>query len=267
VRVGARFAVFSLLLGASGAACNAITGANERMLDPDLGELPNRDTGIDDEDTGPGILDSGPLPDNVVGDVVVDGNVDGGPITIVVDTKGTWISPNGGTPTVVANGVKISAMDASAANNHPVIFPSPQPSIPSDSYTVRATVLAAAGGTYEFGIMTRVQPNGSAVVLGNVYGGNPPAFLGAMSATVSPWNPANNAQGPTYTYVAGARYKMVVRVVGTEARAKFWNASGTEPATDQIVYPAAPYASGRGVGFYTYFPHDSVLEDMIVTVP
>ena len=257
----------SLVLGASAAACNAITGANERKLDPDLGEIPDRDTGPDDDkDTGGNaVLDAQPQPDNFVPDAFVP-DADAGPITIVVDTKGTWISPNGATPVILANGVKIAAMDASS-NNHPVIFPSPQPSIPSESYTVRATVLAASGGTYEFGIVTRVQANGANIVLGNVYGGNPPPFLGTMSATTSPWNPANNAQGPTYTYVPGVRYKLHVRVIGNEARAKLWPASGTEPTNETIVYPANPYSTGRGVGFYTYFTHDSVLEEMTITVP
>lgn len=266
MRSGARFAFVSLVLGASAAACNALTGANERKLDPDLGEVPDRDTGPDDDkDTGGnGLLDAGVEVDASTPDVFLD--ADAGPITIVVDTKGTWTSPNSATPVVLSNGVKIAAMDASA-NNHPVIFPSPQPSIPSDNYTVRATVLAAGGGTYEFGILTRVQPNGSNIVLGNVYGGSPPPYLGSMSATSSPWNPANAAQGPTYTYVAGVRYKLHVRVIGNEARAKLWLASGTEPTSENIVYPANPYATGRGVGFYTYFTHDTVLEEMTITVP
>lgn len=265
VRADARFAFFSLLLGATAGACNAITGANERTLDPDLGQQPDPDTGIDDDkDTGGEIiLDSGPLPDTNV----LDAPPDVGPTQIVVAVKGTWTSPNGATPAVVANGVKIAAMDASAANNHPVIFPSPQPQITADNYTVRATVLSSATGTPEFGILTRVQANGSAIVLGNVYGASPPAYLGAMSATTSPWNPTNNVQGASYTYVAGARYKMSVRVIGSEARAKFWNATNAEPATEDIVYAGNPYATGRGVGFYTYFTHDTVLEEMTITVP
>jgi hypothetical protein len=267
VRLGARFACVSLLLGASASACNAITGANERMLDPDLADPIGRDTGIDDDDKDTGgnsVLDSGSQPDTFIPDVVLEG--DAAPLVFVIDTKGTWTSPNGATPTVVANGVKISAMDASA-NNHPVIFPSVQPPIPSDNYTVRATILAtSASGTYEFGILTRVQANG-AIVLGNVYGGSPPAFLGSMSSTVSPWNPANNAQGPSYTYMVGGRYKLHVRVIGTEARAKFWLATDMEPANETIVFPNVPYATGKGIGFYTYFTHDTVLEEMTVTVP
>jgi hypothetical protein len=267
VRVGARIAFVSVLLGAGAAACNAITGANERMLDPDLADVRGRDTGIDDDDKDTGgntVLDSGPQADTFIPDVFIEG--DAAPLVFVIDTKGTWTSPNGATPTVVANGVKISAMDA-AANNHPIIVPAVQPAIPSDNYTVRATILAtSAGGTPEFGILTRFQANG-AIVLGNVYGGNPPAFLGSMSATVSPWNPANNAQGPSYTYVVGARYKLHVRVIGTEARAKFWLANDTEPMNENIVYPNVPYATGKGIGFYTYFTHDTVLEEMTVTVP
>ena len=125
----------------------------------------------------------------------------------------------------------------------------------------------AAAGTPEFGIVTRVQGNGSGIVLGNVYGANPPAYLGDMSATVSPWNPANKAQGPTYAFTTGAKWKMVVRVIGSEARAKFWNATAAEPMNDQIVYVNIPYATGRGVAFYTYFTHDSVLQEMTITVP
>src|SRR5262245_34310516 len=114
------------------------------MLDPDLENLPTRDTGVDDDDKDPNpVLDSGPMPDTSIPDVKVDG--DAGPLTFVVNTMGTWTSPNGATPTVVTTGVKITAMsDASA--NHPVIFPSPQPPLPSDDYTVRATVLSNAAG-------------------------------------------------------------------------------------------------------------------------
>lgn len=257
-----------MLLSAGASACNAITGARERTLDPDLGTDPDRDTGpIDDEDTGANDVLDGGKPDQTS---VPDAKIDGAPTEIVVNVKGNWFSPNGAAHAIVANGVKIGSMDASAANNHPVIFPSPQPNIPSENYTIRATVLAppAGGFTPEFGILTRVQPNGSSIVLANVYGASPPAFLGHVpSSGGSPWNPSNDAKGPNYTYVASARYKFVLKVIGAEVRGKFWISTDQEPATDQMVIPSAPYATGRGVGFYTYFTHDAVLEDMVITVP
>jgi hypothetical protein len=263
VRPGARFAFVMLLLAAGAGACNAITGANERKLDPNL-DLDERDTGGGkDEDTGA----NAPLDASIVDTSVPDAKADTS-TQIVVDVTGSWTSPNGGTPMVVANGVKIVAMDASAANNHPVIVPSPQPSIPSDDYTVRATVLTPNSGTPEFGIMTRIQPDGSGIVLGNVYGAAPPAFIGRMEATgTSRWNPSKDGAGPTYTYAAGARYKVVVRVVGSQVYGKFWMVPDSEPPGDQMAYLTSPWTTGKGVGFYTYYPQDVVLEEMTITVP
>lgn len=269
MRLGARFAFVTLVLGASAAACNAITGANERKLDPDLGEIPDRDTGPDDDkDTGGNtILEAGPQPDNFVPDAPV-GDVDAGPIVLVVNTKGTWVSHNGGTPMVVANGVKIVGADASA-NSHPIIVPSPQPAITSDNYTVRATVRAPPALAYipEFGIALRFQPDKSCIVMANAYGATPPPFMGQMpSGGADPWNPSKSATGQNYGYSPSAQYKFYVRVIGSEARGKFWLASDAEPASDQLLY-ASPYATGRGVGFYTYGIIDAVLEEMTVTIP
>jgi hypothetical protein len=263
VRLGARFAMISLLLCGGAAACNAITGAKERMLDPDLGSLPDRDTGSDDDDDAgpPGQLEAS-TTDTTSPDTGTDA-----PMQIVVDVTGAWTSPNGGTPLVVANGVKIAAMDASASNNHPVIVPNPQPAIPSENYTVRATILTPNTGTPEFGIMARIQPDNSGIVLGNVYGTVPPAFVGRMPSTgASAWNPSKEGSGPVYTYAAGARYKLVLRVVGPQVYAKLWMVPDQEPA-DQIAYLTSPWSTGKGVGFYTYFPQEVVLEEMTVTVP
>jgi len=252
-----RFALVSLL------ACNAITGAKERTLDPDLGVVPDRDSGDGDEEDSGGnvILEAGPQPD-----VGPTDSGDAGPIVFVLDTKSAakWSTPNGATWTSSAAGVKINGYDGSA-NNHPIIVPFPQPSLPSEDYTIRAVVVAppAGGGIPEFGLLARIQPSGAAVVFGNVYGANPPAFLGDMAPT---WDPANKAQGPAYTYAPNARYHFWMHVAGTLVTAKLWAEPDPEPTNPQISY-ASPYGTGKAIAYYTYLVHTAVLESMTVTVP
>ncbi len=79
------------------------------------------------------------------------------------------------------------------------------------------------------------------------------------------WNPSLGASGPAYTFTPSARYRFQISVSDKEVRAKLWESTQPEPAT-QIIW-LSPYATGRGVGFYTYGVVDAVLESMFVTVP
>lgn len=262
MRSVARFAFFSLLLGAGAAACNAITGANERMLDPDLAELPEREAGDGEKDTGGNIvLESGPLPDLDVPDAPIDA----GPIRIDIDVGGSWTSINGATFSTVDGGKRIET--ATTAGHHPMIVPNPQPAIPSENYTVHAIIRAATTGTpgppHEFGILARIQGNGTSLVVGGVYAQMAKPYVGAFAADNNPSNPVN---GDPYTYVAGARYKFKMTVTGNQVHGKVWREIDPEPSTTMI-WGAAPYTTGRAVGFYTYNVTNAVLESMYITVP
>lgn len=268
MQLGARLATFalsSMLLCAAAAACNAITGANERTLDPDLANRPERDGTIDDEDTGPnGTLDA--TTTDVKNDVTVD--ADAGPIVIDVDVAGLWKSPNGATFVTIDGGKRITDDDPDAS--HPVIVPNTQPTIGSDNYTVHATVRAASSGSpgpaYEFGIMTRVQPDGSGIVLGSSYGQAAKPFVGNLLKSTN-WNPNPGAvDSNTYSYLVTGRYRFVLSVSNSEVRGKMWHESATEPQTT-ILYGQPAFLTGRGVGFYTYNLNDAVLESMRITIP
>jgi hypothetical protein len=229
-------------------ACNELLGAPDRVLDEgDASLQPDRrkpDAPIlEPEDGGP-----------------VDPKLDAGPdapgtVTITIGTD--WMSPNGAT-WVVDGGTAITGFSAS----HPVILPLKQPALPSDDYTVFATVRAPADG--EFGILTRVQANGSAVVVGSKFGGESKPFLGSF--TPPNWNPSDDSRGQLYTFVPGGRYKFKIRALGSEVAGKMWEASQPEPPSFQVV-AASPWATGRGVGYYTYGVTGSVLESLQITIP
>ncbi len=249
-----RRAAFSILFAASAVvgACNAINGSRDRFLDDDAGGLPARPDGAKDDGGGGDGGTDGPIDQNVPDD--------GAPLLIPVDVGGTWASPNGATFATVDGGKKITAYDGGAT--HPVIVPLPQPNIPAEDYTVHATVRAPAA-LGEFGILTRLQPDESGVVLSSSYGQQANAFVGHMSS--SDWNPTLGQQ-VGYTFVASARYRFQIKVTGKEVRAKFWVATDPEPTETQFLWPSS-YATGRGVGFYTYGVVDAVLESMTITVP
>lgn len=234
------------------------------MLDPELGNLRDPDTGpVDGEDSGPdGVLDA-TVTDTKVDVVGVD--ADAGPIKIDVDVAGTWTSINGATFSTVDGGKRIET--ATPAGHHPMIVPNPQPAIPSDNYTVHAVVRAATTGTpgppFEFGILARIQANGTSIVLGSVYAAVAKPYVGAFGTDGNPTNPAN---GTAYTYVSGGRYEFKLTVMGNQAHGKVWHELDPEPA-GTVTWGDATYTTGRAVGFYTYNVTDAVLESMYITVP
>jgi hypothetical protein len=246
VRWRARCGAFVLVAVAS-AACNLITGAQDRVLDerdafPDVA----RDTGSDAKDEP-----IEPIPD-------ASPPEDAGPDVITVDVSKTFASPNGAMISTSAQGTRISGY---TTFTHPVIFPAPQPSVPSQDYTLTATILV--GEASEFGILTRGQANGSSVVFGSMYGAVQKPFLGSMSNT--DWGPTLNAQGPTYTFKPSIRYRLSAKVQGTQVWGKMWES--TQPAPDWQVVAIAPWATGTGIGFYVYNTTTPVVESMIITVP
>lgn len=263
MRLGARLAILSLALSAGAAACNTITGAKERQLDPEIGAIDDPDTGpVDEDDSGPVVLDATPP------DAVLDGptpDVDAGPLVIPVNVGGSWLSINGATFSTVDGGKRIDT--ATAAGHHPMIVPNPQPSIPSDNFTVHAVIKAATTGTpgppHEFGILARIQSNNASLVVGGVYAQTAKPYVGAFGTDNNPSNPVN---GDPYTYVAGARYRFKMSVTGNQVYGKVWNAIDPEPSATMI-WGAAPYQTGRTVGFYTYNVTNAVLESMYITVP
>lgn len=235
-----------LVLLSFAGACNLLTGEPDRVLDDG--------DGSERADRGPGKVeappDTAPIED-------LDAGADAdGVLTIAIGTA--WASPNGARWRVADGGTSIFGWDAS----HPIIVPAPQPSIPSESYTVHATVRAPSNG--EFGILARVQPtNGSAVLLSSRFGTQNYPWLG----TIAPpeWNPAKLANGASYGFTQ-TRYRLWLNVSGRLAQGKMWEATKPEPTVQ--VTATLPWATGRGVGFYTYFAGgNAVLEELEVTVP
>ncbi|MBX3192859.1 MAG: hypothetical protein KF819_38095 [Labilithrix sp.] len=242
-------AAFAVIAAAS-AACNLITGAPDRVLDERdaLGPTVRRDAGADAEQEDVVVEPSG--------DASTD---DGAPGVVTVPVSTAFTSPNGGTLVTNTQGTRITGF--TGAFNHPVIVPMPQPSIPSDDFTLTVTV--AVQEASEFGILTRGQADSSFVVLGSMFGAVTRAFLGTMSP--SNWNPGLGAQGPTYTFAANGRYRLSVKVQGTQVWGKMWEA--TQPEPDWQIVTIAPWATGRSIGFYVYNTTTPIVESMVVTVP
>lgn len=242
------FAAPLLVLLPLAGACNALTGEHDRFLDEgDAGRQPDRSQGRVDapSDTTP--------PSE---EVDAGGRQEDAGLRITVGT--TWSSPNGATWSVDGGVTSIVAYEA----NHPIVVPSPQPSLPSDSYTVRAIIRAPANG--EFGIVARVQStNSAAVLLASRFGAENHPWLG----TIAPpeWNPARLATGATYTFKA-TRYRFWLNVSGRLAQGKMWEADQPEPPVQ--VTATIPWATGRGVGLYQYLNGGgAVFEELVVTVP
>jgi len=235
-----------LLLLLSG-ACNALTGEHDRFLDDDDGDAgrPDRIQPSTDasDDTNP--------PDEEVPDAGEDAT-----LTITIGAR--WTTPNGARWQVDGGATTIIGFDAT----HPIIVPAPQPQIPSDDYTVTATVLAPGNG--EFGILARIQPSdGSAVLFSSKYGADNFPWLGTFGPPE--WNPTRLANGASYTFTP-TRYRLWLNVQGNVARGKLWEASKPEPTVQ--VTAEIPWTTGRGVGFYTYGTGaGAVLEKLEVTVP
>ena len=247
-------AIVATATALAAAACNALNGGHDRFLDTEDGSsLPPPQV-----DGGEAGADAGADAETVI--EASAGDAEAGVLQIPVSKQ--FMTLNGATFATTAAGTTITAFDAGAT--HPVIVPLPQPSIPSEDFTVLATVLAPTNG--EFGILTRLQPDNRSVVFGSKFGTQNQPFLG----TIGPpdWNPSDNARGLAYAYTPNARYKFKVRATANQITAKMWDAATPEPADkDAAALLASPFTTGRGIGFYTYTVNGAVLESMSVTVP
>ena len=250
--VGRRRAVFVVIAAAAIpiAACDALTGAHDRLLDDADAAGPNRPRA--DASDGASSTDAEPGDSDVV--------VDAGPDVVFIDVPLTFSTPNGAVFSTTAGGTTITAAGGAS---HPVIVPMPPPGITAEDYTVYATVLAPGNG--EFGVLTRFQPDGGAAVcFGSKFGTENRSFMGSFKAP--DWNPALDTLGPTYVYTPNERFKFRLRAVGNEIAGKLWDAKQPEPASFQVLV-VAPWTTGRGIGFYTYTPSGAVLESLRISIP
>jgi hypothetical protein len=230
------------------AACNALNGGHDRILDEtDASTALGRDSGEADADAPVSAVDAG--TDAEPGSL------------IVIEVSKLFTTLNGATFTTTSAGTTITAYDAGAT--HPVIVPTPQPTIPAEDFTVLATVKAPTNG--EFGILTRVQSSGAAVVFGSKFGNVNQPFLGTFGPP--DWNPTDGPRALAYSYTPNARYNFKVHASSNKITAKMWDAATPEPADSSAAVLAGPYTTGRGIGFYTYDINGAVLESMRVTVP
>lgn len=240
------------------AACNGILDNHDRMLDDSFDASTPKDSGRDgtfgDDGTPPPAPPPPPPP--------TDANVpeDSGPPPITVSVSTTYATPNGAQFTIVDGGAEITGY--TGTDYHAVLVPSPQPSVPSDDYTVIATVQAGQSG--EFGVLTRVQNDSSCALLGSKFGGATEPFIATMGPPS--WNPNMLANGASYNFVVGGRYEMKAAVTGTTMKGKMWLATDPEPDW-QVTVPTLPWSTGRGIGWYVYLTYDAVLENLVVTVP
>lgn len=234
-------------------ACNAILGNEERQIDQ-RGERDQKSPSTDSGKTNDATTDSVvAIPDADVPD-------DGAPSTITIVVPNSWKSRNQAQFSIVDGGVTITGLTAPAS--HPMIVPDPMPTIPSDNYTVEAVVRAPTNG--EWGVMVRVGADGSGALLGSNFGGSQKPFTGTMGPP--DFNPALQGQGPAYVYNAGARYRMRLKVEGTNMSGKIWEVGQAEPSGFQVTGTAAANGA-RAVGYYVYNTFDAVLENMTITVP
>jgi hypothetical protein len=152
--------------------------------------------------------------------------------------------------------------------SHPIIVPSPQPSVPAADFTVVARIYLPH--PCEFGILTRVSADGaSGVGLGSEVGADETPFLGAFRLT-NGYSPTVDARGPLVPLIAEASYTIKLRAIGTQVWGKSWKLPDDEP-TNWIGPIDAPNATDTGVGFYVYpaptVIYDARIDDMWITVP
>ncbi len=235
------------------AACNAILDNHDRVLD-DLDASTPRDSG-----KPPPVPPGTPPPPNPA---PMDASNDDGSQVVTIPVSKTYTSPNGATFDYDGGGGHITGYTTAT---HPALVPSPQPSIPSDTYTVAATIQAGQSG--EFGILARIQADYSCALLGSKYGTATEPFLASVSS--ADWNPNMLANGASYTFTTGGKYKMKLHVDGVNAQGKMWLATAPEPdwQVQTTMTMPLPWSTGRGVGYYVYNTYDTVLLDMTVTVP
>jgi hypothetical protein len=232
-------------------ACNALLDNEDRVVDK------GRDTGGRDRESDDARVDPTDALDEKP--TTIDGGSDAKPI--VIDVPLNFVTPNGAQFQSTDAGTTITGF--SGAVNHPVIVPLQQPAIPSDDYTVHATIRAATKG--EFGIMTRIQPDGGAgYVLGSMFGQTAKAFIGYMGNP--DWAPTLDSSGPLYTFTTNTRYFMAVQASKNIIQGKMWKEGENEPDW-QLGITNAIYKTGKGVGFYVYYCYDAALESLRVTIP
>lgn len=245
-----RWLVLVLPLGTA-VACNEILNTPDRELTPTKKDRSNevadvRDPPIqippDAEALDPPERDAGP----------------DGPLSFTISPE--WKTVNDAGFQVDDAGTTITAFDPT--KSHPVIVPITQPPIPSDDYTVIGKIFAPNDG--EFGVIARVQADGSAISLSNKFGPTFQPWLGTMQAA-NDWNPSIDATGAVFTFTLGVRYWFRLRVVGEFVAGKIWPDGSAEPAV-QVTAPAM-FKTGRGAGFYSYGVSGAVLESLEVTVP
>ena len=245
-------------LASVAAACNAVNGSHDRELDAfDASSPPSR------KDADSSVEGDAGVPLDVV-EAGTDAPIDAGPIVIDIPLT-QFTTPNGASYQTSAAGVTIIAADAGNYGAHALIMPSPAPSIPSDDFTLHATVRTTLNA--EFGLVTRGQA-GRVVVWGSKDGVANKPFLTTMSPPAwEPLDPVTGARGPAYTY-ADTTYMITLRASANIITGKMWDASTPEPsdATAGAVLSDA-FTTGRGVGFYTLGPIGAVLEKLSVTVP
>jgi hypothetical protein len=250
LRVLAAFA----LIAAVGAGCNLITGAHDRVVGL-----------VEDDDSGPSGADGGSDAKSDR-DTPKDSGADqeAGPFRYVVPHK--WMTPNGAKWMVTDAGTTITGFTGTFG--HAILYPDPQPAIPSEAYTVEAVFRAPTGG--EFGVITRVN-NIAIGSLGSQIGASKRPFAAYM--TTSDWTPTLAAgafaQAATaLPFNATSQFHFKVSVVGKQISAKVWETpSQSEPAQSNVSGTLTDSNNtGRGVGLYIYQPtFDAVLESMVVT--
>jgi len=246
-----------VLTAATVAACNLINGSRDRVLDQNEDDATPA-TPRPDADGPLDVFDSGPVEPPPP---IVDAG-DGG---ISIQIKPLWRTPNQATFVVNADGsTRITGFVNTEAGTHPVLFPQGQPTnLPSEDYTVHARIKVGQPG--EFGILARVQGDGSSVVLSSRFGGDVAPWIGDIRPT-NAWNPGRLSKGQNYTFVSTI-YRMQLRVSGRTIAGKMWEEARPEPALPQATVEQGPFSTGKGVGYYTYGIADASLESLIVTVP
>lgn len=243
-------------------ACNLINGSHERVVDE--GDASKADRAQNNADTGNLVPTDGGDGKSDADATIED--VDAGPVVISVSTSANWASPagNGANPAFDA-GVFIASLGSAS---HGVIIPIPQPNIPSDDYTVIAIVRCSTGpqGYAEFGVMTRVQTNGAGTFVSSRFGQDDTPlhpFMGSIQPTS--WNPSVDVQGPDAGFVPAGRYRVELVARGEKVSGRMWLMA--DPSPPPFMALLSPFATGRGVGFYTYNNNDAVLESVQITVP
>lgn len=244
------------------AACNAITGAHDRVL-----EDPAGDGGSNEKDHD-GSGDADAVVPQEAGSFDAGADVDANSVhTIHLTGVDPWTTPNKANFTAKATGVTI--LDAATGAAHAVVIPMPLPNIPVSNYTVLIGVDVRKD--CEFGILTRVRDNGSGVILGARVsdGQQPQPFLARMGPPS--WEPQaiTKTEGTKYNFNLPGHYLMKLVAQDSIVTGKMWLEGTAEPAIEtlfQDVFDAGD--RGHGIGFYEFFyggDNDVTFTDATIT--